>query len=84
MENGDGSTNCNWCTCNNPQGIGKDIGKLGNERTSGDQPDYRIIKIGQNTKKSLGDLRRIAVTQTSGENHQLTLVGKTLKRERVK
>ena len=39
-----------------------------------------MIIINQNIKKSPGDLRRLAVTQTSVEIHQLTLVGKTLKR----
>ena len=29
---------------------------LGNKRTSGDHPNYKIIEIGQNTKKSPGDL----------------------------
>ena len=33
-----------------------------------------IVKIGQNTEKSPGDLRTIAVTQIPGENYQLTLV----------
>ena len=36
-------------------------------------PDYSIIKRGQNSNKSSRDLRRLAVTQTSVENHQLTL-----------
>ena len=42
---------------------------LGDKRTSGDHPNYSIIKIGQNTKKSPGDLKRLAVTQTPVENH---------------
>ena len=33
-----------------------------NQRTSGDHPDYSIIKIDQNTEKSSGDLKRFAVT----------------------
>ena len=37
------------------------------------------IKIGQNNKKSPGDLRSFAVTQTPVKNHQLMLVWKTLK-----
>ena len=43
-------------------------------RTSGDHPNYSIIMVGQNTEKSPEDLRRLAVTQTPVENHQLTLV----------
>ena len=33
-----------------------------------------IIKIDQNTKKSPGNLRELAVTQTPVRNHQLALV----------
>ena len=35
-------------------------------------PNYCIIEIGQNTEKSPGDLRRLAVAQTSVKEHQLT------------
>ena len=38
-----------------------------------------ITRISQNTEKSPGDLRRLAVTQTPVRNHQLTLVGKSFK-----
>ena len=47
---------------------------LENKRMSGDHPNYSIVEIGQNTKKSPRDLRRLAVTQTPLENHQLMLV----------
>ena len=33
-------------------------------RTSGDHPSYNIIKIGKNTEKRPGDLRRFSVIQT--------------------
>ena len=36
-------------------------------------PDYCIIKIGQNTEKSPGDLREFAITQTPVKDHQLAL-----------
>ena len=61
------------------QKIGKGIGGLGNKRTSRDHSDYSITKICQNTEKSPGDLRRLAVSQTPVRNHLLTLVRKTLK-----
>ena len=64
---GDGDTNYGWCTRNNLQRIGKGTGRLGNKRISGNYPNYSIIKIGQNTKKSPGDLRKLAVTQTPGK-----------------
>ena len=38
-----------------------------------------MIKIGQNTDKSLRDLSRLVVTQTPVNDHQLTLVWKTRK-----
>ena len=75
---GDGDTSSNECAQNNPQMIGKEIGRLGNKRMNRDHPDYSIIKISQNTEKSPGDLR-LTLTQTPGENHQLMLVLKTLK-----
>ena len=48
-----------------------------------DLPNYSIIEIGQNTEKSPGDLKRLAVTQTpvkktsanaSGKNTQGTMI----------
>ena len=73
---GDGDTDCDWCTWNSLQKIGIGTGRLGNKRTSWDCPDYSIIKISQ---KSPGELRRLAVTETPVRNHQLALVRKTLK-----
>ena len=32
--------------------------------------NYSIVKIGQNTEKSPGDLRRLVVSQTPMKNHQ--------------
>ena len=52
-------------------------GGLGNLRTSGNYPNDIIIKICQNTEKSPGDLRRLAVTQTPVKDYQL--MWKTLK-----
>ena len=46
---------------------------------SEDRPKYNIIENGQNTEKSPGDVRRLAVTQTPEKNHQLKLMWKTLK-----
>ena len=43
------------------------------------QADTIHIEVGQNTKKSPRDLRRLAVTQSPIKEHQLTLVGKTHK-----
>ena len=49
-------------------------------RTKLEHPNYGIIKIGQNTVKSPGDLRRLAVAQTPVRNHQIALIWKILKR----
>ena len=54
-------------------------GELGNKRTSGDHPNDSIVEIGQDSKKSPGDLRRLAVSQIPGRTCQLTIVWKTLK-----
>ena len=59
--------------------IGTGFGGFGNERTCEDHQNDSIVEIGQNTEKSPGDLRRLAVTQTLVENYQLTLVLKTSK-----
>ena len=71
----DGDTNCTW----RARLIGTGTGGIGNKRSSGDHLNYSIVGNSQNTKKSPGDLRRLAVTHTPVENHRLTLVGKTLK-----
>ena len=62
---GDGDTNCNWCARNNPPMLGKVTGRLRNQRSNGNHTKYSIIKTSQNTEKSPGDVRRLAVTQTN-------------------
>ena len=73
---GDGDTNYDWCTW---KIISKGAEGLENKRTSRDHPDCNIIKIGQNTETSPGDLRRLAITQTPVKDPQLTLLRKTHK-----
>ncbi len=60
----DSDINCNLCARYGHQRTGSETGRFGNKRTSGDHPNYSVIKIGQNTKKSPGDLRRFAAIQT--------------------
>ena len=62
----DSDTNCNWCTHNYPQKIGKGTWRLRNRTTSGDNSDYSIIKIGQNTEKSPGDLFSLKLSDNNG------------------
>ena len=65
----DSDTNCDWCTRYSYQRIGTRTGRLGNLRTIENHPYYSIVEIGQNTEKSPGDLRKLAVTQTPVGNH---------------
>ena len=75
----DGNTNCNWCYWYNHQRTGIPAGGLENNRTSRDYPNYCIFETVQNTEKSPGDLRSLAVSQTLARNHRLTLVSETRK-----
>ena len=61
--------------------IGEGAGGLGNKRTIGDHSNYSIAEIGYKTEWSPGGLKGLVVTQTPVRNHQLSLVGKTLKRK---
>ena len=63
-----------WCFWYSHQTIIKGAGGLGVRKTSGDHPNYCIIKNSQNTEKSSGHLRRLAVTQTPVKDHQLKLM----------
>ena len=40
----------------------------------GDHQNHCIIENGQNTEKSPGDLRRLAITQSPVKDHLLTLM----------
>ena len=64
----------NWCARYSHQKIGKGTGRIGNKNTSRDHPNDSTIKIGQNTEKSPGDMRKFAVTQTPVKAHQLMLM----------
>ena len=70
----DGDTNCNWCAQYSHQRIGKGSGRVGNKNTSRDHPNDSTVKISQNTEKSPGDLRRLAIAQTPVKDYQLMLV----------
>ena len=60
------------------KGLLKGTGRFGSWRTSGDHLNYSIIENGQNTEKSPGDLRRLAVSQNPVKDHLLKLMWKTL------
>ena len=67
-------TNRDWCFWYSNQRIIKGTGRLGDQRTRGDHPNYYIIENSQNTEKSPGNLRGLAVTQTLAKDYQLTLM----------
>ena len=73
--------NCHCCAQNTLQSLCKESGMHGNMGTSKEHLDYCIIKISQNTEKSPGVIRRLAVTQTPVKNHQETLARKHLRSE---
>ncbi len=66
-------TNRDWCFWYSDQEIIRGTGRLRGWTTSGDHPNYSVIENGQNTEKSPGDLRRLAITQTTVKNYQLKL-----------
>ena len=71
---GDNYTNYDWCFWHGNQRIIKGPGGFGSWRPSGDHPNNSIIENGQNTEKSPGDLRRLAVTQSPVKDHQMSLI----------
>ena len=75
--------NCNECSWYSHQMISTRSRELGNNGTGGNFPKYSILGIAQNTVKSPGDTRRLAVTKTPVETHQLTLTGKPPERNRI-
>ena len=52
------------------QGLVRGPGRVGNQ-TSQDHPNYSIVEVGQNTEKSPGDLKKLAITQPPVKDHQL-------------
>ena len=65
---GDNYTNCDWCFWHGNERITKGPGRFGSWRPNGDHPNNSIIENGQNTEKSPGDLRRLAVTYADVKN----------------
>ena len=61
-----------------PKRLVKGLEDLEIREQSGDHSDYNIIKIGQNTQKSPGDLRRLAV---SSERPSASTDGKITQKE---
>ena len=54
---GDGDTNCSWCTWNGPQKLGKGTGGIRNQKEN--RYHHSIVKNGKNTEESSGDQREL-------------------------
>ena len=64
----DWDTNFNWYVWNDTERFGDRAGRVRMEGRTEVIPNYSIVLFSQNTKKSPGDLRKFAVTQTPMEN----------------
>ena len=69
----DDFTNCDWCFWRNNLRVIKMPGGLGSCWTGRDYLNDNITENGQDTEKSPGDLRRLALTQVPVRNNQLKL-----------
>ena len=65
----DSDTNSNQHVRRGHQRIRTGTGGYGNKRTCGDDLNYKIVEIGQNTKKSPGKVWTLGVTQNLMDNH---------------
>ena len=70
----EGYANCKYRAWYSYQRFGTMTGGLRNKRTCSGHQYNSIVEIGQNTKKSPRDMKRLAVAQTPVKNHQITLV----------
>ena len=57
-----------------PKSLFRVGGSVRRRNTSEYHPKYSFIETSQNTEKSPGDLRRLAIAQTPVKDHHLTLV----------
>ena len=62
-----------------PKCLEKKTGGIGNQRNR-DYPDHSSVKIHENTQKSLGGLRRLAVIETSANKPPANASVKNLQR----
>ena len=79
---GNDYANRDWCFRYSNKMIIERIGGLGSYRTSGEHPNYSIVKNGQNSEKSPGDLRRLVVTQTQMGKHKWVNINKMEEKSR--
>ena len=65
-----------------PIGLGKGVGRVGNQCTNRNHPNHCIVKIDENRKKNLGDMRRLAVAQVPVKNYRPMVVRKKTLKQR--
>ena len=65
---GKGNPHCNWFARKEPQSHVKKVGRLGNQMTCRNHPNYCNSKIGEDTEKCLFGLRRFAIIQNLVKN----------------
>ena len=70
----DGDTYTNQHAWNSSQWVGKRKRIVVKRRANRNHPNHSIIKIGQNTEKSPGDLRGLAVSQNPVKDQSLRVV----------
>ena len=68
---GDDYTNRDLCIRYSNWKTIKGNGGLVNWKKYGDHPNDNVVENGQNTEKTPGDVRRLAVTETPKKDHQL-------------
>ena len=78
-----GNIHCSWCPWNGHQEPREVIEGTGNQWQNRNHPDYGIAEIGWNNEKSSEDLWWLAFIKTPVIAHQLILVWKTLRSEKI-
>ena len=69
-DEGDSNTNSSWCTWNSSQCHVDRTRGIGNQWNNLNYQDYSIDEISHITKKSPGDVKRLAITDPSREKPQ--------------
>ena len=65
----DDDDNCTWCAWKEPQGLGKEAGRIGNQKMSQNLPNYSNDLTGQNTEKNSGDFSELLWKTLNSRNY---------------
>ena len=80
----DGGANCIWSTWNDFQRLGKEAGKVGNQRASRDNLNYSNTKLGQNTDCCHSDSSERQSTSASLKNSKIIITTDGLAQTRIR